>query len=344
MSVSSTSRSAPSRIATWAARKSLSPKRDLVRGGGVVLVDHRHHAPAEQRLERVPGVQVVAPRRHVEEREQHLRAAHAARLQQLVVGAVELSLPHGRGRLEVLHRGRAASAGSISAMPRAIAPGGDDHHVVAGLVARGHLPRTPRRARPRAPRRSRRRRCSSPASPPRWPRAGYLAARAAGELPVAVLLLELELARLALARAPAAPPTRGPCRRRPWSGGCSTSASRRPFTASSCCLHVSVSPSLAPVDSAMNLGLSSSSQSLSESRSLVASTKSRTTCSGRRPSLPPPPPRAERQRGEREQGWPARPEHRRDFYRNGRTGMELEHDAGDLHVVPGLEALRPRAP
>jgi hypothetical protein len=41
-------------------------ERDLVGGGRVVLVDHGHCAPLEQPSQRLPGVQVVHSRRHVE--------------------------------------------------------------------------------------------------------------------------------------------------------------------------------------------------------------------------------------------------------------------------------------
>ncbi len=80
---------------------------DLVGGGGVVLVDHRQHAPLEQRAERLAGVEVVRARAHVEERQQHLRAGDAALAQQLVVDPVQLALADGAGRLQRADRGRA---------------------------------------------------------------------------------------------------------------------------------------------------------------------------------------------------------------------------------------------
>ena len=136
-------------------------ERDLVGGGRVVLVDHRQHAPAEQRLERVARVQVVRARRHVEEREQHL-----ARTERRAPGAAR----RRRGRAcpgpPPTRPGAPPSRSGASAAPSARMPArdrarGDDHHAVAGLVARGHLVAAARRARPRAARRRRRRRCSS---------------------------------------------------------------------------------------------------------------------------------------------------------------------------------------
>ena len=78
----------------------------------------------------------------------------------------------------------------------------------------------------------------------------------------------------------------------------------------------------------------SSPQSLSPSRSLVASAKSRTVCSGSSASSPPPPQATgrARERPALEKGREAPA----DFYQ--RTGIELEHDPGDLHVVSRLEA------
>ena len=47
---------------------------DLVGRRRVVLVDDRHDAPVEQAAQRLARVEVVRPRAHVEERQQHLRA------------------------------------------------------------------------------------------------------------------------------------------------------------------------------------------------------------------------------------------------------------------------------
>src|SRR4051794_9890723 len=47
-------------------------ERDLVGGRRVVLVDHGDHAPVEESPQRLPRVEVVAARAHVEEREEHL--------------------------------------------------------------------------------------------------------------------------------------------------------------------------------------------------------------------------------------------------------------------------------
>ena len=113
-------------------------ERDLVRGGRVVLVDHRHHPPVEQLAQGVPRVEVVRARGHVEERQQHLRRLDPARLEQLVVVAVELALPDRRRRLQLLHRARPHRQlhQPHAARDRA---GRHDDHVVAGVVARGDL-------------------------------------------------------------------------------------------------------------------------------------------------------------------------------------------------------------
>ena len=77
---------------------------DLIGGGGVVLVDHRQHPPVEQRRKRLASVQVVRAGGHVEERQQHLRAGHAALAQQLVVDAVQLALADRAGGLQLADR------------------------------------------------------------------------------------------------------------------------------------------------------------------------------------------------------------------------------------------------
>ena len=122
MSVSSTSCSAPIRTATWAARKSLSPKEIssvAVVSFSLMTGSTRQSSSVRQRLARV---EVVGAGAHVEEREQHLRAGHAAFAQQLVVDAVELALPDGAGGLQLADRASAAGRSSITRIPRAIAP------------------------------------------------------------------------------------------------------------------------------------------------------------------------------------------------------------------------------
>jgi hypothetical protein len=113
-------------------------ERDLIGRRRVVFVDHRHHAPAQQRLERVASVQVVGARRDVEEGEQHLCRLHMARLEQLVIGVVELALADRRRCLELLDRAGTNRQLHLpdSARDR---PRCDDHDVVARVVAGGEL-------------------------------------------------------------------------------------------------------------------------------------------------------------------------------------------------------------
>ena len=74
MSVSRISSSAPTSTATWAARKSLSPKEIssvAVVSFSLITGSTRHSSSVVERLARV---QVVGAGAHVEERQQHLRA------------------------------------------------------------------------------------------------------------------------------------------------------------------------------------------------------------------------------------------------------------------------------
>ena len=134
---------------------------DLVGGGRVVLVDDRQHAPLEQRRERLARVQVVGARAHVEERQQHLGARHAALAQQLVVDAVELALPDRAGGLQLADASSGAAAGSITRIPRAIAPLVTTIASTPSRVQLARARRTRSRAPPCAARRRRRRRRSS---------------------------------------------------------------------------------------------------------------------------------------------------------------------------------------
>ena len=106
---------------------------DLVGGRRVVLVDDGHDPPVEQLVQRLARVQVVGARRHVEEREQHLRALHAALREHLVVRAVELALPHRRRPLELRHR-RRPHRQVHQPHPSRDRARGDHHDVVARLV------------------------------------------------------------------------------------------------------------------------------------------------------------------------------------------------------------------
>jgi hypothetical protein len=119
------------------------PERDLVGGRRVVLVDHRHDAPAEQGLERPARVEVVRAGAHVEEREQDLRGRDALLAQQVVVGAVEPALPHRAGRLEL--RDLVGAHGEVQQMHAARdGAGRHDDDVHPRAVQAGNLLADPR--------------------------------------------------------------------------------------------------------------------------------------------------------------------------------------------------------
>ena len=127
MSVSRISSSAPTSTATWAARKSLSPKEIssvAVVSFSLITGSTRH---SEQRRQRLARVQVVGAGAHVEERQQHLRAGHAALAQQLVVDPVELALPDRAGGLQRADRGRPLRQLHHAHAARDRAAGDDDH-------------------------------------------------------------------------------------------------------------------------------------------------------------------------------------------------------------------------
>ncbi len=113
------------------------PERDLVGGRRVVLVDDRNDLPVEQLAQRLAGVQVVGPGAHVEERQEHLGARDAARGQQIVVDPVELALPDGARRLQLVDGPRARDL--HDAHPPGDRPARDDDRVVAALMQLGDL-------------------------------------------------------------------------------------------------------------------------------------------------------------------------------------------------------------
>ena len=112
------------------------PEGDLVGRGRVVLVGDGHHPPVEQLTQGVAGVQVLRAPGHVPGGEQHLRGDHRARTQQLVVDAVQLALPHRRGRLQLGYRSWPHGQ-PHHAHPTRDRPRGDHHALIAGGVQRG---------------------------------------------------------------------------------------------------------------------------------------------------------------------------------------------------------------
>ena len=95
---------------------------DLVRGGRVVLVDHRDDPPLQQRLQRAARVEVVRARAHVEERQQHLRGRQAAlrTAARRRCGTAGPGRPRTRPAAGRSPPGRAVSPSRF--IPRAIAP------------------------------------------------------------------------------------------------------------------------------------------------------------------------------------------------------------------------------
>ena len=74
---------------------------DLVDADRVVLVDDRHGVAFEQGVQRVPHVEVARPAVEVFVRQQELGGVPAVAAQALVVGADQVGLADGRGRLEL---------------------------------------------------------------------------------------------------------------------------------------------------------------------------------------------------------------------------------------------------
>ena len=111
---------------------------DLVGGGGVVLVDHRHHAPLDQPPQRLARVQVVGAGGDVGGGQQHLRRPRAAPGQPALVGAEEVALADRRGTLQLVHRPRAHRQ-LHQPHPARDRPRGDHHHPLAALLQRAHL-------------------------------------------------------------------------------------------------------------------------------------------------------------------------------------------------------------
>ena len=114
------------------------PEGDLVCRRRVVLVDHRHDAPVQELAQGPAGVEVVRARADVEEREQHLGAAHAPRAQQLVEDRVELALADRARRLQLVDRPGAQRQLQYT-HPARDGPARDDHQVLAGSVKVGGL-------------------------------------------------------------------------------------------------------------------------------------------------------------------------------------------------------------
>ena len=94
---------------------------DLARGHGVVLVDDRDHAQAQQGLQRGAGVEIAAAGLGVVERDQHLAVAQAASAEALLLGVGEKDLAHRGSRLFLLQPVRAALEAERR-RPSAIAP------------------------------------------------------------------------------------------------------------------------------------------------------------------------------------------------------------------------------
>ena len=88
---------------------------DLGGGDRVVLVDDRHRAQFEQRLERGARIQVAPAALAVLEREQHLRDRDALLFEQLLVGVRQANLADRGGGLAFLQPQRALGAARAAA-------------------------------------------------------------------------------------------------------------------------------------------------------------------------------------------------------------------------------------
>ena len=99
---------------------------DLVDADGVVLVDHRHGAGAQQFAEREPRVQVAAAIAHVVVREQHLPGGEPVRGERALIGVDEVPLPDGGGRLQPRDRARLLAVAEPPPAERDRARGDDD--------------------------------------------------------------------------------------------------------------------------------------------------------------------------------------------------------------------------
>ena len=119
---SSTRQSALTICATRAAEAVVVAVADLGGRDRVVLVDDRDRAEAQQRRERVAGVQVAAPLLGVAEREQHLRDREAALLEHFLPGVREADLADGRRGLLLLELRACRAPRPSSRRPSAMAP------------------------------------------------------------------------------------------------------------------------------------------------------------------------------------------------------------------------------
>ena len=149
VSVSSTSRSAPTRCDDQRGEAVVVAEADLVVGDGVVLVDDRHHAEVEQAPQRLARVQVLRAHAEVVRREQHLAGDEPVRAEDRAEALHQARLADRGDRLQRADVGRARRS-----MPERGQAGGDrarahEHDLVPGGTA---------------PPRARRRACASAAS------------------------------------------------------------------------------------------------------------------------------------------------------------------------------------
>ena len=121
VSVSSTSRSAPTRWATSAARRSLSPKRISSSAMASFSLMTGTTPSSSRRCERPPGVQVLRRIDEVERREQHLAGDQAVGGEDVVVDGASA----GSGRPRTAPGGSAVRRPPLAPSPSAGEPGGD---------------------------------------------------------------------------------------------------------------------------------------------------------------------------------------------------------------------------
>ena len=113
---------------------------DLVGGDRVVLVDHRHGAEREQRVDGAARVQVASARLGVLVGQENLRDADAVAGERRLVRMGQPDLPAGRRCLHLLQLQRALRETEVTA-PDGDRARRDDQHVLAAFAKLGHVPR-----------------------------------------------------------------------------------------------------------------------------------------------------------------------------------------------------------
>ncbi|KAG0771825.1 hypothetical protein G6F22_016168 [Rhizopus arrhizus] len=120
------------------AQRVVVAQPDLVRDDGVVFVDDRHHAQAQQREQRAASVEIAVAIGQVFVGQQDLRGAQAVLGECRFVGLAQAHLAYGRSRLQFVHDGGALAPTQPRHAFRDRAAG-DQHDLLALLVQGGDL-------------------------------------------------------------------------------------------------------------------------------------------------------------------------------------------------------------